>query len=103
MKNFGEFIIKPIISEKSFAEARSNRYTFLVAKAASKTDIKNAVEKVFGVKVKGVATANIKGSKTINTRKVRKTKDTTYKKATVLVAEGQKIEIFDESTGDDKK
>ncbi|HVT01589.1 MAG TPA: 50S ribosomal protein L23 [Patescibacteria group bacterium] len=103
MKNFSEFIIKPVISEKSFAEAKLNKYTFLVVKHATKTDIKNAVEKVFGVTVKNVFTANIKGNKTINTRKVRKIKDASYKKARVQLAAGQKIEIFDEATGNEKK
>ncbi len=103
MKNLSDFIIKPIISEKSFFEAKSNRYTFKVAKNATKTDIKNAVEKLFRVRVLQVLTANIKGSKTKNTRFRRIKLDTSYKKARVKLPNDQKIDIFEEKTEDKKK
>lgn len=102
MKLYSSFIIKPIISEKSFKEADSRKYTFVVTRGATKTDIKNAVEHLFGVDVKKVYTANIKASKTRNTRRGRQTLNASYKKARVLVGEGQKIDIFEEKT-DEKK
>lgn len=102
MKNLSDFIIKPIISEKSFAEAKANKYTFKVQKGATKTDIKNAVEKLFGVRVLQVFTANIKGSKTRNIRSRRITINTSYKKARVLLPADQKIDIFEEKA-DEKK
>jgi len=103
MKIYSDFIIKPIISEKSFKEADSRKYTFVIARNATKTDVKNAIEKLFGVTVKAVYTTNIKGSKTRNTRKGRKTLDASYKKARVLVADGQKIDIFEEKTDEKTK
>ena len=103
MNMLSDFIIKPIISEKSFAEAKGNRYTFKVARHATKTDVKNAIEKLFNVKVISVNTAVITGSKTRSTRTGKRIIDTTYKKARVLVAKGQKIDIFEEKTDDDKK
>lgn len=104
MKHLQNFIIKPIISEKSYAEAKNaNRYTFVVAKFATKTDVKNAIEKMFGVNVKSVFTANIRGTKTRNTKVGRQVIDESYKKARVLLAKGQSISIFEEKTDEDKK
>ena len=102
MKNFYDTIVKPVISEKSYSEAGQRKYTFVVAKSATKTDVANSIEKLFGVKVISVGTANIKGSKTRNTRFGRRILDTSYKKARVQVAEGQKIDIFEEKK-DEKK
>src|SRR5829696_3065628 len=104
MKHLQNFIIKPIISEKSYFEAKNaNRYTFIVARFATKTDVKNAIEKLFGVDVKKVFTANITGTKTRNTRTRRQIIDASYKKARVLLAKGQSISIFEEKTDEDKK
>lgn len=103
MKNFIDFIVKPVISEKSFKEASANKYTFVVARHATKTDVKNAIEQLFGVTVKRVFTANIKGTKTRNVRGARQILDTSYKKARVALAPGQKIDIFEEKTKEDEK
>ncbi len=92
-----EIIIKPVVSEKSFAEAGKGRYTFEVAKDANKTDIKRAVESLYGVKVVGVATNIVKGTKMRFTRRGRNIQDLTYKKARVQVAKDQKIDIFEEA------
>ena len=102
MKNITSFIVKPVISEKSFKEAASRKYTFLVLREATKVDVKNAIEKLFNVDVKKVYTANIAKRKAKNTRFSRRMIDISYKKARVLVAQGQKIDIFEEKT-DDKK
>jgi len=56
-----EIIIKPIITEKTSMDAADGKYTFKVAKKATKVDIKNAVEKLFEVKVLSVNTINVKG------------------------------------------
>lgn len=103
MSNISNFIVKPIISEKSFEEAKSNKYTFIVDSFATKTDIKHAIQKLFNVKVKKVFTANIKGSRTKSTRYGKRSFDASYKKARVLVSEGQKIDIFEEKTKEEKK
>lgn len=103
MNNLCDVIIKPIISEKSFAEAKVNKYTFKVQKDATKTDIKNAVEKLFSVKVLHVYTANINSSKTKNTRYAKRKIDVSYKKARVRLSPDQKIDIFEEKTDESKK
>ena len=102
MRLASDFILKPIISEKSFAEAKGDKYTFEVARYATKTNIKNAVEKLFGVKVIGVYTTNVKGTKNRRTRFGITSINASYKKARVQLAKGQKIDIFEEST-DEKK
>ncbi len=85
-------IRKPIITEKVTAAAEHNQYAFEVDRRATKTDIKHAVEKIYGVKVVDVRT------------QVRRDRDRSYKygkiegahwkRAMVRVAEGQKIELF---------
>ena len=56
-----DIIIKPIITEKSNFAMNEGKYTFKVAKKATKIDIRNAVEKLFGVKVVDVTTMTVKG------------------------------------------
>ena len=97
MKTVYDIIKKPIISEKSFAEAARGRYTFVVDQYANKTEIGLAVEKMFKVKVVGVATNIVKGSKTRFTKKGRNVQNLTYKKARVQLAKDQKIDIFEEA------
>ena len=58
-----DIIIKPLLSEKSYQGIQSKRYTFVVKKTANKTEIKLAVEEIFGVKVESVNTINVKGKK----------------------------------------
>ena len=56
-----DIIIKPLLSEKSYATIKDKKYTFVVAKNANKTEIKLAVEKLFDVQVEKVNTANCHG------------------------------------------
>lgn len=87
-----DILIAPVVSEKSYALIDENKYTFLVDPRANKTQIKIAVEKIFGVKVTSVNTMNRQG-KTRRTRTgIGRTADT--KRAIVSVAEGQRIDIF---------
>ena len=92
MKSPRDVILRPVVSEKSYAGLEENRYTFLVHPDANKTEIKIAVEKVFNVKVTSVNTLNRPGK----TRRTRfgtgKRADT--KRAIVSLAEGQRIDIF---------
>jgi large subunit ribosomal protein L23 len=86
-----DILIAPVVSEKSYALLDEGKYTFLVDPRANKTEIKVAVEKVFGVKVASVNTANREG-KTRRTRfGIGKRKDT--KRAIVTLREGS-IDIF---------
>ena len=58
-----DIIIRPHITEKSTMDAQDGKYTFVVNMKATKIDIKNAVEKIFGVKVLSVNTMHVKGKK----------------------------------------
>ncbi|MDE7364184.1 MAG: 50S ribosomal protein L23 [Ruminococcus sp.] len=61
MKTAQDIIIKPVITEKSMDELQTGKYTFKVAKDATKSEIKKAVEKLFNVDVAKVTTMNVKG------------------------------------------
>jgi large subunit ribosomal protein L23 len=88
-----DVLIAPVISEKSYGLLEEGKYTFLVAPKANKTEIKIAVEKVFGVKVVSVNTLNRQGKRKRSRFGIGKRKDT--KRAVVtLSAESKPIEIF---------
>ena len=87
-----DVLLSPVISEKSYGLLDENKYTFLVAPHANKTEIKIAVEQVFGVKVISVNTANREG-KRIRTRQGYGRRAAT-KRAIVSVAQGDRIDIF---------
>ena len=91
-------IIKPLLTEKSYAGIANKVYTFVVAKNADKVQIRKAVEELFDVKVAKVNTVTVKGhKKTQNTkagRTIGRTSD--YKKAIVtLTADSKSIAFFD--------
>ena len=90
-----DVIIRPVITEKSMADMGEKKYTFLVHPEANKTQIKEAVEKMFeGTKVKSVNTLNSDGKKKRRGMVVGKTAKT--KKAIVALTEESKdIEIFE--------
>ena len=87
-----QVLIRPVVSEKTYVLATAGKYTFRVHPDAHKTQIKQAVEELFDVKVRDVATMSVKGKPkrrgyTSGTRR-------SWKKAVVQVAEGQTIPIF---------
>lgn len=87
-----DILLAPVVSEKSYGLLDANKYTFLVHPDANKTEIKIAVQQVFGVKVTSVNTLNRPG-KTRRTRYgIGKRKST--KRAIVSLAEGDSIDIF---------
>ena len=90
-----DVIIRPVITEKSMTDMGEKKYTFLVHPEANKTQIKEAVEKMFeGTKVKSVNTINSDGKKKRRGMVVGKTAKT--KKAIVALTEESKdIEIFE--------
>jgi len=89
-----EIIIKPILSEKSYAGIEEKKYAFEVEKTATKLQIKAAVEKAFGVDVASVNTVNVKGKRKRQGRTQGYTSD--WKKAYVqLTANSKAIEFFD--------
>jgi len=88
-----DVLLAPVISEKSYGLLESNTYTFLVAPDANKTQIKIAVEQVFGVTVRNVNTANRQGKRKRTKFGYGKRKDT--KRAIVtLSVDSKPIEIF---------
>jgi large subunit ribosomal protein L23 len=87
-----DILLAPVISEKSYGLLDENKYTFIVAPDANKTQIKIAVEQVFGVKVLAVNTANREG-KRVRTRRGFGRRAAT-KRAIVSVAQGDRIDIF---------
>jgi large subunit ribosomal protein L23 len=87
-----DVLLAPVISEKSYGLLDENKYTFLVHPDANKTQIKIAVEQVFGVKVTGVNTLNRQGKARRTRVGTGKRPDT--KRAVVSVADGQRIDIF---------
>ena len=94
MKDARQVIIEPIVSEKSYALLEEGVYTFKVHPTASKPEIRDAVEKIFGVSVTKVNTLNRKGKR----RRTRRTgtfgKRPDTKRALVTLAEGDSIELF---------
>lgn len=89
-----DIIIKPLLSEKSYAGIKDKKYYFIVAKSANKTQIKLAIEEIFGVKVDKVNTVNVHGKLKRQGKYEGYTPD--YKKAAVLLKKDSKsIEFFD--------
>ena len=92
MKDYADIIYSPVVTEKSALKVQNdNVYTFKVAKSATKSEIKKAIERAFGVKVVSVNTLNTKAKKRRVGRYAGKTK--TYKKAIITLAKDSKIEL----------
>jgi large subunit ribosomal protein L23 len=88
-----DVLLAPVISEKSYGLLEENKYTFVVAPNANKTQIKIAVEQVFGVQVVSVNTLNRQGKRKRTRTGYGKRKDT--KRAIVTLSpESKPIEIF---------
>ena len=89
-----DVILKPVVTEKSMAAMAEKKYTFLVAPEANKSQVKEAVEKMFeGTKVKSVNTMNLDGK--TKRRGMTFGKTAKRKKAIVwLTEESKEIEIF---------
>ena len=92
-----DIILRPVLSEKAYDGLATKKYTFIVKKTANKTEIKLAVEKIFGVKVESVNTVNCKGKLKRMGRNQGYTPD--RKKAIVTLKEDSKaIEFFESLT-----
>jgi large subunit ribosomal protein L23 len=92
MKDHRDVLIAPVVSEKSYGLLDENKYTFLVAPGANKTEIKIAVEKIFKVRVLKVNTMNREGKRKLTRFGNGKRSDT--KRAIVQIAPGDRIDIF---------
>ena len=91
IRDHRDVLLAPVVSEKSYALLDENKYTFLVAPHANKTEIKIAVEAIFKVHVTSVNTLNRQDQKRRTRAGIGKRPDT--KRAIVTVADGQRIDI----------
>jgi large subunit ribosomal protein L23 len=89
-----DVILAPVVSEKSYSLIDNNAYTFLVHPDANKTEIRQAVESIWEVRVVSVNTLNRKGKSKRFRYTTGRRADT--KRAVVKLAEGDKIEIFEQ-------
>jgi large subunit ribosomal protein L23 len=87
-----DILLRPVVSEKSYGLLDEGKYTFVVDPSANKTQIKQAVEEVFRVKVTGVNTLNRQGKRRRTRFGWGKRVDS--KRAIVTLAEGDRIDIF---------
>jgi large subunit ribosomal protein L23 len=95
-----QVIVRPLITEKNTDLMEQDQYTFEVATVANKIQIREAVEKLFNVRVKAVNTMNVKGSR--RSRAIRRGRsrihgqERTWKKAVVTLFPGQRIDVFEQ-------
>jgi large subunit ribosomal protein L23 len=88
-----DVIRRPVVSEKSYAGIEANSYTFLVDPHANKTEIKEAVQQIWDVRVVSVNTLKRRGK--VKRRGFTKGRRPDEKRAIVTLAEGDSIEIFE--------
>jgi large subunit ribosomal protein L23 len=93
MKSAYDIILKPVVTERSMDDAQDRKYTFKVAVGANKTEVKKALEEIFGIEVTKVNIMNVKGKTKRMGRNVGKT--SASKKAIVTLSKQSKeIEFF---------
>ena len=95
-----DIILRPIITEKSSFAMSEGKYTFEVRKKATKVDVRNAVEKLFNVKVVNVSTINVKGKPKRQGATSGKTSD--WKKAIVTIDTNPQAVKYIEKGGKEK-
>ena len=93
MKSPRDVVIRPIVSEKSYSGLERNTYTFLVAPGSNKTEIKEAIQQIWNVRVLAVNTINRKGK--IKRSRLGTGRRPDQKRAVVTLAPGDSIEIFE--------
>jgi len=95
MRDPNAVLIRPVISEKSYALMDRNVYVFVVDPRANKIDVRHAVERLFGVRVDQVNTLNRKGKATRNRRTNTVGHRPNTKRAIVTLHPGDKIDLFE--------
>jgi len=95
MRDPRDVILRPVVSEKSYGLLEANVYTFEVAQRASKPEIHDAVEAIFGVTVTKVNTLNRKGKSIRNRRTGTVGRRADAKRALVTLAAGDSIDLFE--------
>lgn len=91
--NYEDVLIEPVLSEKATALREQNKYTFIVNPAATKIQIKEAVRKLFNVKVVDCTTVNVQGK--VKRLRGKPGRTASYKKAIVKLAAGETIKVFE--------
>ena len=91
--NARSVIIRPVVSEKSYALLAANKYTFRVHERSNKTQIRKAIEEIFGVRVQEVRTVNVKAKP--KRRGYTSGKRRQWKKAVVTLHPDDSIELFE--------
>jgi len=90
-----DVILRPVVSEKSYALLDRGVYTFIVRPDANKIEIRQAVERIFNVSVVKVNTLNRKGKRKRHRRQPKFGTRPDTKRAIVTLAEGQRIPLFE--------
>jgi large subunit ribosomal protein L23 len=93
VKSVRDVIVRPVVSEKSYAGIEQNSYTFLVDPRANKTEIKEAIQVIWNVRVTSVNTLRRRGK--VKRQRYTFGKRPDEKRAVVTLAEGDSIEIFE--------
>ena len=91
--NSRQILIKPVVSEKSYALLAANKYTFRIHPEANKTQVRQAVEEIFGVRVEDVRTVNVRSKPKRRGYTSGRTRE--WKKAIVQLHQDDSIELFE--------
>lgn len=91
--NYTDIFIEPVVSEKASMLREQNKYVFIVHPDATKTQIKEAVKRLFNVKVVDCTTMNVLGK--MKRLRGKPGRTSSYKKAIVRIAEGETIAVFE--------
>jgi len=97
MRHAEQVLIRPVVSEKSYALMDEGVYVFIVAGDSSKPEIRAAVEQIFGVKVRNVNTLNRKGKPRRNRRTNAVGHKPDTKRAIITLAGSDRIDLFEKS------
>jgi len=95
MREATSVLIRPVVSEKTYSLMNQNVYVFVVDPGATKIDVRHAVEKAFGVRVRKVNTLNRKGKATRNRKTNTAGRRSDTKRAMVTLHSGDKIDLFE--------
>jgi large subunit ribosomal protein L23 len=91
--NYEDILIEPVVSEKASALREQNKYVFIVQQSATKIQIKEAVKRLFNVKVIDCTTMNVFGK--MKRLRGKPGRTSSFKKAIVRIAEGETISAFE--------
>ena len=95
MMNIYDVIVRPLETEKAYLQREDGQYVFMVNSNANKNQIKQAVQEIYGVQVKGVNVMNMPGKLSRMRGRRRSVRRAPWKKAVVTLAEGQTIDALE--------